>query len=197
MYKNMQLPLGEMNFLKDFVNDTRGDLYPIVEKSEGCQERVGENRYHVESGSAERVFCQFFPFATYEIEAERVCGEIGFVFRLPEASATVALVSNGGKTALSYRCGEHTEELELPESFTADSPWLVTCRPGFFDIYYRQNGGAVYFTLEETDANVIVSISYGKDRTEILTEEYGEYMFTMPDTVNESETITITVYKLA
>ena len=152
MYKNMQLPLGEMNFLKDFVNDTRGDLYPIVEKSEGCQERVGENRYHVESGSAERVFCQFFPFATYEIEAEKVCGEIGFVFRLPEASATVALVSNGGKTALSYRCGEHTEELELPEGFTADSPWLVTCRPGFFDIYYRQNGGAVYFTTIDEPA---------------------------------------------
>ena len=148
----MQLPLGEMNFLKDFVNDTRGDLYPIVEKSEGCQERVGENRYHVESGSAERVFCQFFPFATYEIEAERVCGEIGFVFRLPEASATVALVSNGGKTALSYRCGEHTEEFELPEGFTADSPWLVTCRPGFFDIYYRQNGGAVYFTTIDEPA---------------------------------------------
>ncbi len=54
-------------------------------------------------------------------------------------------------------------------------------------------GGTVYFTLEETEAEVIVFISYGKDRAEILTEEYGEYMFTMPDTVSESETITIVI----
>ena len=37
MYKNMQIPLGEMNFLKDFVNDTRGDLYPIIKKTENAK----------------------------------------------------------------------------------------------------------------------------------------------------------------
>lgn len=58
-------------------------------------------------------------------------------------------------------------------------------------------GGYVYFTLEESDKSVIVTISYGKDKTEILTEEYGEYMFTMPTTVSDSDTITITVYTIA
>ncbi|MBO5755526.1 MAG: hypothetical protein J6W28_04060 [Clostridia bacterium] len=40
MYKNMGISLGEMSFLKDFVNHTRGDLYPLLEKSEGCTETV-------------------------------------------------------------------------------------------------------------------------------------------------------------
>jgi hypothetical protein len=72
MYKNMNIPMGEMSFLKDFVNDTRGDLYPLLEKSAGCFERAGENRYYVSGGRAERVFSQLFPFATYEITAEAV-----------------------------------------------------------------------------------------------------------------------------
>ena len=82
MYKNMSIFLGEMNFLKDFVNDTRGDLYPIVAKSADCSERVGGNRYYVDGGSVERVFCQFFPFATYEMRLDELSGEAGFVFRL-------------------------------------------------------------------------------------------------------------------
>lgn len=152
MYKNMQILLGEMNFLKDFVNDTRGDLYPVFEKSADAKESVGENRYRVESGSVERVFCQFFPFATYEIEAETVSGEVGFVFRLPNAAASLTVVRNGSVFELSYKCGEHTEKLSMPADFTESSPWLVTCRPGFFDIYYRINGGAVYFTTVDEPA---------------------------------------------
>ena len=146
MYKNMGISLGEMNFLKDFVNDTRGDLYPVFEKSEDCIEYVDANRYHTERGSIERVFCQFFPFATYEIKAESVMGEVGFVFRLPNVFATVSFVKNEAGKSLFYRCGEHTESIALPEDFTETSPWMVTCRPGFFDIYYRVNGGAKYLT---------------------------------------------------
>lgn len=146
MYKNMGIAQGEMSFLKDFVNDTRGDLYPIIEKSADCSERVGENRYYVKGGRVQRVFCQLFPFATYELVAESVEGEVGFVFRLPEATASVTYVADEGGEYLSYKCGEHTEKIELPEGFGKTSPWLVTLRPGFFDIYYRQNGGAKYFT---------------------------------------------------
>ena len=93
-YKNMGISLGEMNFLKDFVNDTRGDLYPIVQKSDDCVERVGENRYYLLEGCAERVFCQLFPFATYEMSLEKICGEVGFVFRLSEVSASITMVSD-------------------------------------------------------------------------------------------------------
>ncbi len=149
MYKNMRISMGEMSFLKDFVNDTRGDLYPLVEKSAECGEHIGANHYRVTGGSAERVFCQFFPFATYEAEAEELSGEMGFVFRLPEVTASVraSFGEEGGR--LLYLCAEHVESIALPESFTETSPLLVTCRPGFFDIYYRQNGAAAYFTTIE------------------------------------------------
>ncbi|MBQ3015609.1 MAG: hypothetical protein IJD79_02380 [Clostridia bacterium] len=152
MYKNMQIPLGEMNFLKDFVNDTRGDLYPVFEKSADCKERVGENRFYVEGGSTERVFCQFFPFATYELIADKVDGEVGFAFRIPGASAIVTVKRDTNATSLTYKCGEHTESFDLPRDFAENSPWLVTCRPGFFDIYYRVNGGAIYYlTIDEPE----------------------------------------------
>ena len=109
MYKNMGIPLGEMSFLKDFVNDTRGDLYPILAKSKDCNERVGENRYYVSGGSAERFFCQLFPFATYELKAESVRGEAGFVFHLPEATASITLVNGKDGTYLSYACEAHNQ----------------------------------------------------------------------------------------
>lgn len=149
MYKNMGISLGEMSFFKDFVNDTRGDPYPLTKKSSDCVETVSANRYRVSGGSAERVFCQFFPFATYEMKAEALCGEAGFVFRLPDVTASVTLNSTPEGRSLLYRSGTHTERLALPEAFTETSPWLVSCRPGFFDVYYRQNDGAIYFaTLE-------------------------------------------------
>ena len=150
MYKNMGISLGEMCFLKDFVNDTRGDLYPLLEKSPDCTERISENRYYVSGGSAERMFCQLFPFATYELNVQSVCGEVGFVFRLPDVAASITMVSRESGRHLSYRCAERTQVIDIPESFTEHSPWLVTLRPGYFDIYYRQNGGANYLaTVEE------------------------------------------------
>ena len=150
MYKNMGIPLGEMSFFKDFVNDTRGDLYPLIEKSKDCREQVYGNRYHILCGSAERVFCQLFPFATYELNTESVNGEVGFVFRLPEAAAFITMVNGKDGTYLSYRCADHTEKIEIPAEFTERSPWLVTLRPGYFDIYYRENGGANHLiTVEE------------------------------------------------
>lgn len=90
-------------------------------------------------------------------------------------------------------CGELISEEEPVTRIAIDSELAIT----FSEDCDVTPGGTVYFTLENTEENVIVSISYGKDRTEILTEEYGEYMFTMPDTVSESETITITVYTIA
>ena len=67
MYKNLKLSLCEMTFTKDFVNDTRGDLYPVLTKSSDCIERVEDNRYVLEQGSIQRHMGQFFPYASYEL----------------------------------------------------------------------------------------------------------------------------------
>ena len=49
-YKSMKLKLAQMNFCKDFVSDSRGDLYPILHKSEDCAEVVWQNRYLLRGG---------------------------------------------------------------------------------------------------------------------------------------------------
>ena len=80
MYKTLKLPLAEMTFTKDFVNDQRGDLYPVIHKSDDCSEAVEQNRYVVRAGAVERMFAQFFPYATYEMTFSGLCGKCGFVF---------------------------------------------------------------------------------------------------------------------
>ena len=51
MYKNLKIKLGEMSLSKDFVNDTRGDLYPVMHKSPDCVECVENNCYVIKCGA--------------------------------------------------------------------------------------------------------------------------------------------------
>jgi len=144
MYKDKQILLGKMDFFKDFVNDTCGDLYPLLHKSEGCHEQILQNRYHVDGGKAERVFCQFFPYATYEAQAECLSSEMGFVFRLPQAAAVLTVACGENGAFMRYACEDRKEEYPLP---CTDPPsFMVSCRPGAFDLYLRQNGKPEYVT---------------------------------------------------
>lgn len=132
MFKNLHLPLWEMTFTKDFVTDTRGDLYPVLKKSDDCAESVQHNRYRVEKGAVSRMAGAFFPFATYEVTFRGACG---FSFVLPEATARVfsdgaVLTFADGGEFQSVPCSLAEEENAL----------LVTCRPGAFDVYARKNG---------------------------------------------------------
>ena len=146
MYKNLKLKLGEMSFLKDFVTDTRGDLYPVLSRSDDCAEYVGSNRYGVRGGSVCRMLGQFFPFATYEMTASFKDGAAGFRFILPSAEAEIT-VSN---EKLVYRCGERVEELSVTDTSTL----IVSCRPGAFDVYFKKNGKAEFFvTFAESAFN--------------------------------------------
>lgn len=135
MYKNLKITLAEMTFFKDFVRDTRGDLYPVIEKSDDCEEFIDGNRYLLKCGSAERLFCQFFPFATYELTARTSGGSVGFSFVLPDASAK--LVMNGAE--VTYTCGEDERSVPLSVRTDGEVTMLVSCRPGAFDVYIKRN----------------------------------------------------------
>lgn len=145
MYKNLKLPLGEMTFTKDFVTDTCGDLYPVLEKSGDCREKVEDNRYLVESGSVKRLLGQFFPYATYELSA--ACGDggkAGFCFRIPGTEACIFMEGND----LIFTCAGHRQcgprqPDDLPSA--AFRTMILTCRPGAFDIYFKKNGQAKYW----------------------------------------------------
>ena len=133
MYKNLKLPLGRMTFSKDFVKETkRGDLYPVLSRTQDCLESISHNRYIVQQGSVERVIGQFFPYASYEICCHSVEGSYGFGFQIKGAKATVL---KRGKQ-LTLRCGEQEERVE---TLLDSDRMIVTCRPGAFDVYLELN----------------------------------------------------------
>ena len=147
MYKNLKLPLGEMIFTKDFINDTRGDLYPLLVKSADCMESVENNTYVLSGGSMERMLGQFFPYATYETTFS--CshgGSCGFSFHIPDGTAficydgqTIVFTDGNQKTCLTYACTHSLVTL------------IVSCRPGAFDVYFEVNGQPQFVTTFETE----------------------------------------------
>ncbi|MBQ9112709.1 MAG: hypothetical protein IJY08_03920 [Clostridia bacterium] len=135
MFKNKKIPLGAMTFTKDFVTDTRGDLYPITDKSRELSETVENNLYSVTRGNVTRFVCRFFPFASYNITANATGGEFGFVFRLPLTSAKIT-VKHG---SLCFTCDDTTQKISLPKTAGETTDITVSCRPGAFDVYLKVN----------------------------------------------------------
>ncbi len=140
MYKSLRLPLAEMTFTKDFVNDKRGDLYPVIIKDAGCDERIETNRYHVQNGTVERMFTRFFPYATYEISFFDLNGGCGFVFHLADQKAELICKNN----TVRFSDGNGKQEKELPERISG-ATIAISCRPKAFDVYFTQNGKPTYF----------------------------------------------------
>lgn len=160
--KNLKLKLGEMSFYKDFVNDTRGDLYPCLSKSDDLDEAVTDNSYTVRKGTVERLICQFFHYATYEVTFVSRGGEVGISLRLPD---TKALISVSGERVL-YVCNDRAEAFPFPEPSEGLRTLTVSCRPGAFDVYFRKNGKATYLCtfceerFKDTELYSVFSSSY-------------------------------------
>lgn len=139
MYKNLEIGLGEMTFTKDFTDSSRGNLYPVISKSDDCCEKTEYNRYVLEKGSIKRLFCQFFPFATYEVSASITDGSMGFCFKTPKAEASITI---GDK--IHFSCGGSYQEANLPDFAEKEITLIVSCRPGAFDVYLKNNSKPEY-----------------------------------------------------
>ncbi len=138
-YKNKKIPMGEMTFIRDFVNNNEGDLHPIIRKSEDCLESVANNSYHVESGYIQRLMGQYFPYASYEVSFSGCTGSCGLAFQIPGAEASV--VCNADSVVFT---ADGQEEV-LPYDATQSGTMIVTCRKKFFDVYFLENGIAKFF----------------------------------------------------
>ena len=139
LYRNLKLPLGEMSFGKDFVNDTRGDLYPVIKKDEKAVETVEGGRYLTLGGEVCRMFARFFPFATYELSFSGT-GGCGFVFCLPEASVRIYRKGNG---IVFSDGGDHQRAEFCPPK--GEFTMAISCRPGAFDVFFKENGAVSFF----------------------------------------------------
>lgn len=141
LYKNLKIPMGNMTFCKDFVHTDRGDLYPVWQKSADCDERVEHNRYVVEHGAVTRLFCRFFPFATYEFTARAgEGGAAGLVFRLPHTETALTVSGDTVICRTAAGCAEQPVPAFVKEAYTM----VVSCRPGAFDVYFVSGGMPVY-----------------------------------------------------
>ncbi len=147
MYKDLSFELARMSFAKDFVNDGRGDPYPILGKSEGCAELVENGAFRVSDGYSKRFFCAFFPYATYELCAETECGGVGFVFSLPSAEASVIFSRN----RVAFCCGKNEEIFDLDLKNDGKLTFCVSCRPGAFDIFAKKCGRCEYIHTFKAD----------------------------------------------
>ena len=94
MFKNKKLNLAQMSFAKDFINTDKGNPYPVMYKSDELDEYVSFNKYYVNQGTVSRFFCQFFPFATYEISLGKSLMGAGFEFKLPNADFRIIVAKN-------------------------------------------------------------------------------------------------------
>ena len=140
-YKDLCIPLSEMSFEKDFVNDSRGNPYPILYKSETCTESITENRYTVLRGSICRWIGAFFPYASYRVSTEQIDGQVGFLFQLPDTEAAIHM----DETSLFFTNGDNTDIIPLPSNLPSHRTMIISCRPGAFDIYFEMNGAPYFF----------------------------------------------------
>lgn len=156
-HKDQKLMLGKMTFFKDFTRCAtgpigtpptanridgvirNGDAYPVIARAESTREAVADGCYTA-AGQVTRMFCQFFPYASYRLHALCRSGEVGLSFHLPEA---VALIVVDGEN-VTLRCDGQVQSAPLPDGVGDEATLIVTCRPGHFDIYFEMNSTTQY-----------------------------------------------------
>ena len=150
LYKNKKIPLGEMSFSKDFVHDTHGDLYPVLEKCGQAEETVADGLYRLtgaSDASVTRLCGAFFPYATYEICLLSLEGTAGFRFIKPDG--TVFEVSFGKTESGTFS----VNRIDSAVFFVPGMRFFVTCRTKHADIYYCKPDGAIQFCQTLTAQN--------------------------------------------
>lgn len=154
-YKNLKLQLGGMSFTTDFVNSTRGDMYPILEKSGTVRESLEKGCYCVEAeegAGIRRLIGQYVPYSTSELMLETLRGEAGFCYGLPDQ--TISLFARNTDDGLVFGIREGAEERLYHSTLrmTAGLSILVTTRKGAFDFYCRRDREITYVTSFEADS---------------------------------------------
>lgn len=152
-YKNLSIPLAQMCFSKDFVNDNRGDMYPLLYKSEGASERIFGGDFILSGGRVERWAFSFFPYASYKIKGECLSegSFYGLSFTLGDGEKAEILVD----TKKVY-CKD--KNLSLPSDIVLNNSndgcaLIISARPGAFDIYFERPSGSIgYLGTVECEA---------------------------------------------
>lgn len=165
-YKTLRMKLGEMSCYKNWVDDRRGDPYPVLKTTEhegaAITESLPDARYRAENHTGEalwkaRLLGQHFPYATYEIVLDELTpdgksgmgvqifasGEEGSDYSTAdEPCLGILAVNSGGRMQivrnLTVGAGECTQETaETDIAYLPGMSLIVTSRGMFFDVYLK------------------------------------------------------------
>ncbi|MBQ7335233.1 MAG: hypothetical protein IJW92_02010 [Clostridia bacterium] len=134
LYRNLRLPMGEMNFHKNWADDRRGDPYPLLNRLGNLQESVGGGVYRIaslgENAFVKRLLGSFFPWNTYEIKlSELQNASVGFFLNGEGGTLSVLLNEHGA----AVRCAE--AERFFQGDVKQDSTFALTFRTGGISLY--------------------------------------------------------------
>lgn len=134
--------MAKMTFTSRFLETDRGDLYPIINKTEGAEEFANLHGYTVsaEEGYVERLMCAFFPYATYSMTVRELHGSAGFVFCAESAECEIYLLHEDWETFIVIKHGEEEERVKFYHEIDGELSLVVSARVGNFDIYIGESG---------------------------------------------------------
>ncbi len=180
-YKTLRMKLGEMSCFKNWVDDRRGDPYPVLKTAEHEGAAITESlpgaRYRAENHTGEALFKarllgQHFPYATYEIVLDELTpdGRSGLGVQIlasgeggsdysPEDEPCLGIlaVSEGGRMRIVRNLTVGTgaceqEKCETDIAFEPGMSLIVTSRGMYFDVYLKTGNLPVFITTFEIRA---------------------------------------------
>ena len=166
-YRSLRMKLGGMSCHKNWVDDRRGDPYPVLRSNECGDAAMAESlpaaRYRAENHTEEalvkaRLLGQHFPYATYEIELDElpedglsgmgveICanGEVGSDYTPANEPRLSILAARCGMQMrvlrrISVGDGESGQEsIETACEWKPGMSLIVTSRGMYFDVYFRK-----------------------------------------------------------
>lgn len=170
-FKTLRMKLGEMSCHKNWVDDQRGDPYPVLDTNEregvAIAETLPGGRYRAENRADEalykaRLLGQHFPYATYEIAQDELTedglsgmgveifasGEEGSDYtKENEPRLSIRAARLGGKMRIIRQltvggAEKPVETVETEWAWREGTNLCVTSRGMYFDVYL--DGAGVY-----------------------------------------------------
>lgn len=135
-HRDLTLKMGEMSFFKDWVNDTRGDPYPLI--SGAAEEIVSSGKYTVRRGSVTRMLDEFFPWATYNITVDSLAdASVGLIVSSSEGELSAVLTAD----TLTIRADGETHTFPAP--YRPGDTFSITFRTGGISAYFVRKGASL------------------------------------------------------
>lgn len=135
-HQALRLPICEMSMYKDWVNDGRGDPYPVLWRKGELSEEIADSSYLLTSprgGEISRLLGNFFPYYTYSFTVREVSrASMGFVVCDQRGDRRVEiLLCDGNCISVRYANESH----DFPCEVTGGETVIATFRAGGVSVY--------------------------------------------------------------